>query len=98
MSSVMVRYTVKEECAEENAGLVRAVYEELARERPDGLRYATFLLDDGVTFVHVASHGGENPLPQVQAFQEFSRDIAQRCTVPPVVSQLEEVGSFRFWE
>jgi hypothetical protein len=96
MSNVMVRYTVKPECAEENAELVRAVYEELARERPDGLRYATFVLEDGVTFVHVASHGDQNPLPEVKAFQEFTRAIGQRCTVAPVVSQLREVGSYRF--
>jgi hypothetical protein len=98
MSSVMVRYTVKPECAQENAELVRAVYEELARERPDDLRYATFLLEDGVTFVHLASHGGENPLPDVKAFQEFTRDIGARCAAPPAVSPLQEVGSFRFWD
>jgi hypothetical protein len=98
MSNVMVRYTVRPECAQENAELVRAVYEELARERPDGLRYATFVLDDGVTFVHVASHGEENPLPAVAAFQEFTRDIGARCAVAPAVSSMQEVGSFRFWE
>jgi len=95
MSTVMVRYTVKPECAQENAELVRAVYGELARERPVGLRYATFVMEDGVTFVHVAAHDGDNPLPGVTAFQEFTREIGQRCTVAPVVSQLQEVGSYR---
>ena len=56
MSKVMVRYKVKPECAEEN---VRAGPRGLrgargARNRP-GLRYATFQLEDGVSFVHVAS-------------------------------------------
>jgi len=33
----------------------------------------------------------------VTAFQEFQKDVAERCSEPPVLSELEEVGSFRFW-
>ena len=33
---------------------MRAVYDELHQTQPTGLRYATFRLDDGRTFVHVA--------------------------------------------
>jgi hypothetical protein len=97
---VMVRYEVKPECAQENVRLVRAVYAELERSAPAGLRYATFQLEDGVGFVHVAStetDDGHNPLRDVQAFAEFQREIAARCVEPPVVSELGEVGSFRFW-
>ena len=50
MRQVMVRYKVKPERVEENEALVRAVYEELAAGEPDGIRYATFRLDDGVSF------------------------------------------------
>jgi hypothetical protein len=99
MSRVMVRYKVKPERAEENVALVRAVYEELDRTKPAGLRYATFHLDDGISFVHIAeAEEGENPLREVKAFQEFQRDVAARCAEPPVVSELHEVGSFRFWQ
>jgi len=101
MSKVMIRYTVKPECAQENERLIRAVYGELERSAPAGLRYATFRLDDGVSFVHVASHeteDGHNPLREVKAFQEFQKDVAERCAEPPVSSQLHEVGSFRFWQ
>jgi hypothetical protein len=55
MRQVMVRYKVKPDRAAENKELVRAVYAELARRRPAGLRYATFGLEDGVSFVHLAS-------------------------------------------
>ena len=44
------------------------------RTRPAGIRYATFRLDDGVSFVHVASNEtehGHSPLGEVKAFQEF---------------------------
>jgi hypothetical protein len=93
----MVRYRVKPGEAERNEQLVRAVYEELHRADPAGFRYATFRLDDGVTFVHIAeSEGPENPLAEIEAFKEFQEDIADRCDEPPVVAQLTEVGSFRF--
>jgi hypothetical protein len=98
MSTVMVRYKVKPGRAEENAQLVRAVYEELASTDPAGLHYATFQLDDGVSFVHIASvEDGNNPLREVKAFQEFQKDIAERCAEPPVTAKLDPVGSFRFW-
>jgi hypothetical protein len=100
MSRIMVRYKVKPERAEENEQLVRAVYEELQRTAPAGLRYATFRLDDGVSFVHIAAtdtEDGHNPLGAVQAFQAFQKDVADRCEEPPEARDLHEVGSFRFW-
>lgn len=96
---VMVRYTVKPERAAENERLVRAVYDELAHTEPAGLRYATFRLDDGVSFVHLASietEDGRSPLQNVQAFREFQNGIGERCAEAPVVSELREIGSFRF--
>ena len=49
MRRVMVRYKVKPDQVEANEELVRAVYEELDRTSPAGLRYATFKLADGVS-------------------------------------------------
>jgi hypothetical protein len=93
----MVRYRVKPDQADRNEELVRAVYEELHRIDPAGFRYATFRLEDGVSFVHIAeSEGAENPLPKLSAFQAFQKDIADRCDEPPVVAEATEVGSFRF--
>jgi quinol monooxygenase YgiN len=99
MSKVIVRYRVKPECAEENERLVRAVYEELQQRGVEGLSYATFRLEDGLSFVHIASvtDAAANPLVEVEAFREFQKDIAERCSERPVVSELQEVGSFRFW-
>jgi hypothetical protein len=94
MRQVMVRYKVKPEHAAENEALVRAVYEELAQTQPDGLRYATYKLDDGVSFVHVAQSSGD-VLTEVTAFQRFQQNIRERCDEPPVVTELSEVGSYR---
>ncbi len=97
MSAVIVRYRVKPGRSEENAELVRAVYGELAAEQPPGFRYATYLQEDGVTFVHVAfmQDGHEAPLPQLPAFQHFQRDLVERCDEAPQVTRLEElIGSY----
>ena len=97
MPRVMVRYRVHPDRVAENEELVRDVYAELASTRPDGLRYATFRLPDGVTFVHVAEHDDDNPLPRVAAFQRFQQGIRDRCDDPPEATQLEEIGSYRLF-
>ena len=95
MGQVVVRYRVKPDRVEENEQLVRRVYQELAERDPGTIRYATFRLADGVTFVHVASHDeGANPLPTLPAFQAFTRDIADRCDEPPVALDATVVGSY----
>src|SRR5262249_20370306 len=99
MHQVIARYKVKPDRAEENLELVRAVYDELERTKPAGLRYATFLLDDGVSFVHIARADADpNPLPKVAAFQEFQREIADRCEEQPQVSEVQEVGAYRCFD
>jgi hypothetical protein len=100
MRRIMVRYKVKPDRVAENEELVRAVYEELHRIEPAGLRYATFRLGDGVSFVHLSSvetEDGGNPLSQVQAFARFQESIGERCEEAPVVSELSEIGSFRLF-
>jgi hypothetical protein len=100
MKQVMVRYKVKPDRVEENEALVRAVYEELQRTQPADLRYATFRLDDGVSFVHVASvetEDGRNPLSDVTAFKEFTANARDRCDEPPVTSELREIGSYNLF-
>jgi hypothetical protein len=100
MQRVMIRYKVRPEQAARNEELVRAVYDELARTEPAGLRYATLKLEDGVTFVHIAStetDGGRSPLTELAAFKAFQAGIADRCEEPPVRVELSEVGSFRLF-
>jgi hypothetical protein len=99
MRQVMVRYKVKPDRSAENEELVRAVYDELRRTAPAGLQYATFALDDGVSFVHFSSidaEDGRNPLSEVRAFAQFQEGIGERCDEAPTVTQLREIGSFRF--
>jgi hypothetical protein len=91
MSRVMVRYRVKPEAAARNEELIRGVFEALARERPDGIEYAVYVLEDEVTFVHIADAEGLTNLP---AFRAFAEGHAARCQEPPVVTRWRPVGSF----
>jgi hypothetical protein len=76
---VVVEYRTRPDAAEENQRLVEQVYAQLAREEPDGLRYATFRLTDGVTFIHISiTEGAVNPLIRLSAFTEFQREISER--------------------
>jgi len=101
MTKLMVRYRVKQDQADENQRYVEQVFAELQRTAPAGLRYATFKARDGVSFVHIASietADGENPLPKLAAFQAFQAGIRARCEEQPVVTDLEDVGSYQFFE
>jgi hypothetical protein len=89
----IVRYTVHPGQEEANEALVRDVYAELERARPAGLRYATF--KDGLSFTHVAwSETAPTPLRGLEAFRRFQAGIRDRCSEPPVVTEVDEVGSF----
>ncbi|MFI9381528.1 antibiotic biosynthesis monooxygenase [Kutzneria sp. NPDC052558] len=96
--TVMVRYRTRPEAAEENQRLVEAVFRELNADDPGGLRYATFRLDDGVTFVHVARFEGEdNPLQRSAAFKEFQQDVGARMESGPERSDdVTLVGEYGF--
>ena len=94
----LIRYRTKPDQADANVKLVEAVYAELHRTRPDGVSYATFRLNDQVTFVHVVQVRQEpSPLLAVKAFGEFQAGIADRVDQGPIQEQLAEVGSYRFF-
>jgi hypothetical protein len=93
--AVVVRYRVKPGALQQNLDLVRAVYDELAATRLEGLRYSTYRVDER-TFVHVALiEGADNPLDTVRAFQAFTSEIGERCEEPPQAAGGELVGSYQ---
>ena len=97
MSATVVRYRTKPDRGDENQALIEKVFQELSETQPAGLRYTSLRLDDGVSFVHVAivdTGDGSNPLTTTAAFQEFTRNIAERCDEPPVATAATVVGSY----
>jgi hypothetical protein len=97
MSSTVVRYKTKPERADENQALIEAVFAELAEAAPAGLSYESYRLDDGVSFLHVASietDDGANPLTSTTAFATFLQGIGDRCTEPPIAVNANKIGSY----
>jgi len=97
----MVSYTLKPDRVAENERLASAVYDALRETQPAGLRYATFRLGDGVSFVHLVAHDeadGANALTALPAFQAFAAGVKDRCATAPVRVELNEIGSYGFFE
>ena len=100
MKVIMVRYKVKSDQAEKNKQYIKKVFESLTRQSPPNLRYASFVLEDGVSFVHIVSLEAEddsNPLSELPAFNAFTAEIKQRCEEPPVAAPMTDVGSYNFF-
>jgi hypothetical protein len=90
----MVRYRVRPEEAAPNEELIRGVFEELEDRAPDAFRYRVFVLDDGVTFVHVVEYEeGANPLPGLESFRRYTAEVRERCQEAPEFAELREIGS-----
>ena len=102
METTIVRYKIKADRAEENREYIRKVFAQLDEDKPDRLRYVSFNLDDGLSFVHIAvieTDDRKNPLPDMSAFQDFVSDINERCDEPPIATKADIVGSYHlFWQ
>ena len=99
MSVRVIRYRTTPESADENQELIERVFAELDTIGATGFAYASFRLDDGVSFVHVVveddgSDAGVS-LAAVPAFQAFQAGIAQRCEEQPVAAGATLVGAHR---
>ncbi len=98
MRRVVVRYKVKPERLAEHEALIRDVFSELDAQRPAGLTYHALRLEDGVSFVHVATVAttdGQNPLTALASFKAFTANIADRCTEKPVSSTTTAIGAYQ---
>ena len=96
MHHVMVRYTLKPDQVERNLELLHDFYQELESTQPEVLRYATFQLEDGVSFVHLHVSDSHARFAGLATFERFRSTLEERCEEPPVMTELRVVGSFRF--
>ena len=95
----MVQYKLKADRVAENERYVLEVFNELKWARPSGLRYATFRLADGVSFVHMVSYenaDASSALTALAAFKAFTAGIRDRCEEMPHTMELKEIASYGF--
>lgn len=96
----MVRYKVVSDRVQENQQMIRAVFDTLKSQQPEGLRYTSFLHADGATFTHLVAYEREENgsiLTTLPAFQTFVKDIRQRCEEPPLTTELTQIGTYGFY-
>lgn len=99
MERVLVTYKVKPDRVEENEEFIKAVYAELRQINDQTIHYATFKLDDGQTFVHLASFTSMDKQPiltESKAFKAFQENLKERCEIPPDPQKLREVDAYNF--
>ena len=94
--NVMITYTLKREELPAHLALVGEVYADLQQLAPDGLGYATYQLDDDVSFVELLTgDAGPGPLAGSAAFARFRSSLDARCERPPVLIELRQVGAYQ---
>jgi hypothetical protein len=99
MRHTLVTYTVKPGREEENAALVRAVFEELDQTQPDGLRYAVLHLPDSRQFIHLyTDEGSPTGVQGLDSFQAFIAGAGDIHEQPAAFSQPELIGDYRTFE
>jgi hypothetical protein len=97
MKRTLVRYKIKPEQVQENARLIKLVFQELKAKSPDGARYVVLQLDDG-TFVHFAtveSTDGAHPITSLEAFRAFQSGIKERCMDLPQSGDATILSNYR---
>lgn len=95
MDWTLIRYRTHPEKTEENAVLVRAVFEELKAQTPPGLRYMAMQLPDGVFLHLVSTEAGANPLSALEAFLVFQARIRERQAERAEFQAVEILGDYR---
>jgi hypothetical protein len=100
MRYTMVTYTVKPGREDENAALVRGVFEELAQTRPEGFRYAVFQVPETRQFVHLYTDEGASSgsLQELSSFQAFVSGAQDRHEQAAAFATPELIGDYRTFE
>src|SRR5262245_8962069 len=99
MSVTMVRQKVKDESVEEAEAAVPDLFATLDRVGPEGVRYASTRVADSATFVALfeLADGIADPRPGIPEFLRFIEQLKGWVDGPPVIEQLDVVGSYNLF-
>src|ERR1044071_4279606 len=90
MKATRVIYSVKPEFAEKNKLNIESVMDEVRALNNPGFKYATYVQEDGCTFMHFAvSDRDENAkiLFELPAFKKFQQELKESMPVAPPKSE-----------
>jgi hypothetical protein len=99
MNILMVRSKVKTTHVTEVEAGIKRLFAALHQAQPEGIRYASCRLADGVTYVALLEidEGVDNPLPTLPEFREFQENLKTWMAEPPTGEQLTVSGSYRLF-
>ena len=96
MVAVKVTYTVKPDYVATNQENITKVMDYLNENPIDGMWYKAFLLEDGVSFMHIniaRDEATQSKIGEVELFQEFQTQLKASGPVsPPSVENISPVG------
>lgn len=96
MQAVRVTYTVKPEYVATNQANITKVMDYLKENPIEGMWYKSFLLEDGVSFMHINIARDEETmgkLQEVELFTEFQKQLrASEPVSPPNPESISPVG------
>lgn len=99
MSVLIVTAKVAPEHAGDLEAAAGKMFAALDREAPQGIKYASTRLADGVTYVAVleVADGVDNPLPGIPEFVEFQQGLRGWVAEPPAAGPATIVGNYGFF-
>jgi len=97
MKNIRVIYTVQEAYVEQNKANIAQVMKDLRALNNPNTKYASYLEEDGLTFMHFAQYPDEETsqlLNSLPSFAKFRKELKEsRPTSPPKAISLSLVGS-----
>jgi len=97
MIIVRVQYTAKQEYVAKNKENIQQVMQDLQAIGNNDIRYSTYILEDGKTFMHFAMFGNDEArsiFNAVTSFKKFQTELKESMPeVPPKVDHPSLVGS-----
>jgi hypothetical protein len=102
MSVMMIRTQVRPDRVADVEAAVQKTFAAIDAAQPQGVRYASTKLADGVTFVVLLELAGEvgpgdNPLNAIPEFAELQANLKEWLAGPPTAEPLQIVGSYRLF-
>jgi len=95
MLTTLVRYRTLNDKADDNQRAIEAVFAELSRKVPSGLRYVAMRAPDATFFHLVMAEPDARALTDLDSFRAFREGLRERISEPPVSVDLSVVGNHR---